>query len=184
VRFGRRAEDTEAAEIKVKHPWRWFIGDKAMCIKNDYKNEVYNGELGIVIDVNAKSKLLTVEYPDISVVCNYGYKENKDEGIMPLGHLQPAYVSTIHKSQGSEYPVVVLVIAKENTIMLKRRLIYTAITRAKNACIIIFENEALERSLQNYMDQPRMTNLVDKICLFPKHIYEEDLKCVNDMPLF
>lgn len=130
-----------------QHEFR--VGDKVMQIKNNYDNDVFNGDVGIVVGVNPDDRTMDVNY-DGSVVTYDG--STLDEVIL-------AYASTVHKSQGSEYPIVIIPLLSSFTIMLKRNLIYTAITRAKNLCIIIGDRKALYRAISDTSYDRRNTML-------------------------
>ena len=99
----------------------WSDGDKVMQIKNNYDKNVFNGDVGIIFKVAKDSEKVTVFYDDKTV------EYEGDE----LEQLTLAYASTIHKSQGSEYPAVIVILDSSHYMMLQRNLIYTAITRAK-----------------------------------------------------
>ncbi len=130
-----------------QHEFR--VGDKVMQIKNNYDNDVFNGDVGIVVGVNPDDRTMDVNY-DGSVVTYDG--STLDEVIL-------AYASTVHKSQGSEYPIVIIPLLSSFTIMLKRNLIYTAITRAKDLCIIIGDRRALYRAISDTSYDRRNTML-------------------------
>ena len=130
-----------------QHEFR--VGDKVMQIKNNYDNDVFNGDVGIVVGVNPDDRTMDVNY-DGSVVTYDG--STLDEVIL-------AYASTVHKSQGSEYPIVIIPLLSSFTIMLKRNLIYTAITRAKDLCIIIGDRKALYRAISDTSYDRRNTML-------------------------
>lgn len=120
------------------------IGDKVMHLKNNYKKEVFNGEIGIITAWDGAAQTLTVAYEDRLV--NYGPDE--------MDELTLGYAISVHKSQGSEYPVVVLPLITRHYIMLQRNLLYTAVTRAQNLVILIGTQKALGLALAN--DRPRM----------------------------
>ncbi len=130
-----------------QHEFR--VGDKVMQIKNNYDNDVFNGDVGIVVGVNPDDRTMDVNY-DGSVVTYDG--STLDQVIL-------AYASTVHKSQGSEYPIVIIPLLSSFTIMLKRNLIYTAITRAKDLCIIIGDRRALYRAISDTSYDRRNTML-------------------------
>lgn len=119
-------------------------GDKVMHLKNNYKKEVFNGEIGIITAWDGAAETLTVAYEDRLV--NYGPDEMEE---LALG-----YAISVHKSQGSEYPVVILPLITRHYIMLQRNLLYTAVTRAQNLVILIGTQKALCLALAN--DRPRM----------------------------
>ena len=129
------------------------VGDRVMQIMNDYDLDVFNGDIGVVELVNVEEKRLVVRYDNGSV--EY---ENDD-----LDELTLAYATTIHKSQGSEYPVVVIPLLMTHFVMLQRNLVYTAITRAKKICIIVGTTKALAYSIHNMVVLKRNTRLKERL---------------------
>ena len=114
-----------AGERKVERfGWTFAPGDKVMQIENDYDKEVYNGDIGYVDDVDPDEGELTARFDGRAVA--YGFGE--------LDTLVPAYAATIHKSQGSEYPAVVIPVLTQHYAMLQRNLLYTGVTRGKRLC--------------------------------------------------
>jgi hypothetical protein len=112
-----------AGERKIERfGWVFAPGDKVMQIENDYDKEVYNGDIGYVVDVDPDASDLTASFDGRSVT--YGLGE--------LDTLVPAYAVTIHKNQGSEYPAVVIPVLTPHYAMLQRNLLYTGITRGKS----------------------------------------------------
>ena len=111
-----------AGERKVERfGWTFAPGDKVMQIENDYDKGVYNGDIGLVADVDPEAGELTARFEGRDLV--YGFGE--------LDTLVPAYAATVHKSQGSEYPAVVIPVLTQHYAMLKRNLLYTGVTRGK-----------------------------------------------------
>jgi exodeoxyribonuclease V alpha subunit len=109
-------------------------GDRVLVTSNNYKLEVFNGDIGFIEKFDVEDKVFVIDFDGRSVV--YPFKE--------AGHLLLAYAMTVHKAQGSEYKAVVAVILKEHYMMLKRNLLYTATTRAKQLLIFVAQTEALE----------------------------------------
>ena len=123
-----------AGERKVERfGWTFAPGDKVMQIENDYDKEVYNGDIGYVEDVDPEAGELTASFDGRSVT--YGFGE--------LDTLVPAYAATIHKSQGSEYPAVVIPIMTQHYAMLQRNLLYTGITRGKRLVVLVGQKKAV-----------------------------------------
>ena len=113
-----------AGEKKVERfGWTFAPGDKVMEIENDYDKDVYNGDIGTVEDVDLDEGELAVNFDGRTVTFVFG----------ELDTLVPAYAATIHKSQGSEYPAVVIPVMTQHYAMLQRNLIYTGVTRGKEA---------------------------------------------------
>ena len=127
--------------------------DKVMQIRNNYEKEVFNGDIGVVDSVNPREGELTVLFEDRLV--DYDWAE--------LDELVLAYAATIHKSQGSEYPVVVLPLLTTHYIMLQRNLLYTGITRAKRGLILVGQKKALALAVRNTTAHVRSTLLRERI---------------------
>lgn len=147
------------------------VGDKVMQIKNNYNIEwevrnkygipmdkgtgVYNGDMGIVREINAFAELVTVEFDEGRMV-DYSFKQ--------LEELELAYAITIHKSQGSEYPAVVIPVFSGPRMLMTRNLIYTAVTRAKSCVCLVGMPEVFGDMVNNEMEQRRYSGLKDRIC--------------------
>lgn len=127
------------------------VGDKVMHIRNNYQKNVFNGDIGFIQDIN--NEKLTVDYFDHIVT----YEKNE------LNELTLAYASSVHKSQGSEYKVVIIPLSTSHYIMLQRNLLYTAITRAKQKVIIIGSKKALMTAIQSNRTQKRYTLLAERL---------------------
>ncbi len=134
--------------------WRRFrVGDKVMQIRNNYELDVFNGDLGQVETIDFEERELTVRFDDRLVVIP---SDNLDDII-------PAYACTIHKSQGSEYPAVVIVLHHQHHIMLQRNLLYTAITRGRRLVVIVGSKRALGRAVHNATVRTRHTLLAERL---------------------
>jgi len=134
--------------------WRRFrVGDKVMQIRNNYELDVFNGDLGQVETIDFGERELTVRFDDRLVVIP---SDNLDDII-------PAYACTIHKSQGSEYPAVVIVLHHQHHIMLQRNLLYTAITRGRRLVVIVGSKRALGRAVHNATVRTRHTLLAERL---------------------
>ena len=133
--------------------FRYRKGDRVMQIRNNYDKEVFNGDIGYVKEVNLEERTLTVIYEGRPVE----YEDSE------LDELTLAYATTIHKSQGSEYPVVVIPLLMTHFVMLQRNLIYTGITRAKKICIIVGTTKALAYSVHNMVVLKRNTKLKERL---------------------
>lgn len=139
-------------EIRVERfGWTFGIGDKVMQTANDYEREVYNGDLGMVsgIDLEEGELVATFEGRDVT----YGFGE--------LDELVLAYATTIHKSQGSEYPVVVIPLVTQHYTMLARNLLYTGITRGKRLVVLVGQRRALAIAVKNGNARRRWSKLAD-----------------------
>ncbi|MDR1965748.1 MAG: ATP-dependent RecD-like DNA helicase [Synergistaceae bacterium] len=128
-------------------------GDKVMQIRNNYEKEVYNGDIGFVRRVDADAGQLSVGFDDNEV---FYVREELDE-------LVHAYAVSIHKSQGSEYPAVVIPIHMQHFVLLQRNLLYTGITRAKELVVLVGARRALSVAVRNDDTRRRYTNLCARL---------------------
>ncbi len=128
-------------------------GDKVMQIRNNYDKEVFNGDIGNVISVDYRERMLFVEFDGRQV--SYEVSE--------LDELVLAYATTIHKAQGSEYPIVVMPVMMNHFIMLQRNLVYTGITRAKKILVLLGTKKALAYAIKNVTVEKRNTLLKERI---------------------
>jgi exodeoxyribonuclease V alpha subunit len=132
-------------------PYR--VGDKVMQTKNDHDNDVYNGDLGVIARVEPNDEKLVVRFDDREVVY-----EDSDIDLLTL-----AYATSIHKSQGSEYPVVVVPLLTTHFVMLSQNLLYTAVTRAKRLCVLVADPRALRLALSETRREERVTRLASRL---------------------
>jgi exodeoxyribonuclease V alpha subunit len=128
--------------------WIYGPGDKVMQVRNDYERDVYNGEVGIVREVSRERGDLTVAFEDRLVA--YSLQE--------LDELALAYAATIHKAQGSEYPAVIIPVAPQQASMLRRKLLYTGVTRASRLVILVGSRAALVQAVASE-EEPRLSRL-------------------------
>ena len=139
-----------AGERKVERfGWTFAPGDKVMQIENDYDKEVYNGDIGYIDDVDPDAGELTASFDGRSVT--YGFGE--------LDTLVPAYAATIHKSQGSEYPAVVIPMMTQHYAMLQRNLLYTGVTRGKRLVVLVGQKKAVAIAVRNVSGRRRWSKL-------------------------
>ena len=127
--------------------------DKVMQIKNNYDKEVFNGDIGIIESVDDTDRTLVVNFDGRSV----------EYDVTELDELVHAYATTIHKAQGSEYPIVVMPVLMNHYIMLQRNLIYTGITRAKKILVIVGTKKALSYAVRNVTVTRRNTLLKERL---------------------
>lgn len=155
-------------------------GDKVMQIKNNYQLEweivsrygiavdggqgVFNGDVGIIKEINETAKTLTVEFDDLRRV-KYSFNG--------LDEIELAYAITIHKSQGSEYPAVLMPILSGPRMLFNRNLLYTGVTRAKNCVTILGSSDMLNQMIANENEQKRYTGLKERVSEIMKLAYEE-----------
>jgi exodeoxyribonuclease V alpha subunit len=149
--------DNDRVVIRNGHQLR--LGDRVICMKTNRELNVFNGDVGTVmgceIDGENNATLL-IQTGKKDVILDRSYWSNLDL----------AYAMTIHKSQGSEYDVVVIPMTNSHYMMLKRNLLYTAITRAKKLCIIIGTKRALQRAINTLDGTSRQTGLLSRIRAF------------------
>ena len=133
--------------------FRYRRGDRVMQIRNNYDKDVFNGDIGTVEHVDMEERTLTVSFDGNSIE----YEDSE------LDELTLAYATTIHKSQGSEYLVVVMPLLMTHFVMLQRNLVYTGITRAKKLCIIVGTTKALAYAIHNMVVLKRNTRLKERL---------------------
>lgn len=133
--------------------YTYKLGDRVMQIRNNYDKNVFNGDIGFVEKVNLEDRTLIINFDDHSV--EYEASE--------LDEVTLAYATTIHKSQGSEYPIVVIPVLMTHFVMLQRNLIYTGITRAKKVCVLIGQTKALSYAVRNLTVSKRNTLLKERL---------------------
>jgi exodeoxyribonuclease V alpha subunit len=141
-----------AGDRKVERfGWTFAPGDKVMQIENDYDKEVYNGDIGFVADVEPDEGELSVSFDGRSVT--YGFGE--------LDTLVPGYAASIHKSQGSEYPAVVIPVMTQHYAMLQRNLLYTGVTRGKRLVVLVGQKKAVAIAIRNISGRRRWSKLAE-----------------------
>lgn len=143
-----KAKDSSAIQVSFR------VGDKVMQIHNNYDKGIYNGDIGIVEHVLTNGTIYVMFDNRLIEFAS----DEQDELVL-------SYACTIHKSQGSEYPIVILPIMNAHFIMLQRNLLYTGITRAKKLIILIGETEAIQRAVKNNVVIKRNTRLCDRLKL-------------------
>jgi len=131
------------------------VNDKVMQTKNNYEKETFNGDIGWIVSIDLEEQKLMVKFEDR--VIDYDWSE--------LDELVLAYAISIHKSQGSEYPAVVIPLLPQHYIMLQRNLLYTAITRAKRLVVLVGSKRAIAIAIKNNKVQFRYTNLGPRLSL-------------------
>ena len=131
------------------------VGDRVIQQTNDYQREVFNGDLGIITDIDTVEQEINVQYGERSVVYDYA----------DLNEITLAWSVSIHKSQGSEYPVVILPFYMQHYMMLSRNLLYTGLTRAKKLAIVIGAKKAISLAVRSTDDMRRYTRLQQRLVL-------------------
>ena len=127
--------------------------DKVMQIRNNYDKEVFNGDIGRILEIDTEDNTLTVLFDGRKVL----YEASE------LDELVQAYACTIHKSQGSEYPIVVMPVSMTHFMMMQRNLIYTGITRSKKVCVVVGTMKALGYAVRNITVTKRNTMLKERL---------------------
>jgi exodeoxyribonuclease V alpha subunit len=133
------------------------LGDKVMQIRNNYDKAVFNGDVGRIVEIDTEEGEIWVRFPD-----------REGENVVPyerseLEELTLAYAISVHKSQGNEFPVVVMVISTQHHVMLQRNLLYTGITRARFLVVLVGTQSAVAKAVQNNRVSRRYTYLADRL---------------------
>jgi exodeoxyribonuclease V alpha subunit len=129
------------------------VGDRVIQQVNDYHREVFNGDLGTIASLDQEEQEVVVQFAERQV--SYDYAD--------LSELALAWAITVHKSQGSEYPVVILPIFLQHYVLLSRNLLYTGLTRAKQLAILVGPTKAISLSIKRVMDRERYTALAERL---------------------
>ncbi|HEY9630545.1 MAG TPA: ATP-dependent RecD-like DNA helicase [Coleofasciculaceae cyanobacterium] len=129
------------------------VGDRILQQKNDYNREVFNGDLGVITGIDVEEQEVEAEFGDRLVTYDYA----------DLNEITLAFATTIHKSQGSEYPVVILPIFMQHYMMLSRNLIYTGVTRARQLVVLVGSQKAIDLAVNQVKDQKRYTLLAYRL---------------------
>ncbi|MDO5483465.1 MAG: ATP-dependent RecD-like DNA helicase [Desulfovibrionaceae bacterium] len=129
------------------------LHDKVMQIRNNYDKDVFNGDMGRIVHIDPRERTLSVNF---------------DERVVPydfdqLDELAPAYAISIHKSQGSEYPAVVIPLMMQHYVLLQRNLVYTGVTRGKRLVVLVGESRALHMAVKNNKTRKRYTRLARRL---------------------
>ena len=141
-------------KLSIQRGERLFrLDDKVMQIRNNYEKDVFNGDIGRVCALDMDERELAVRYDDRNVI--YGFED--------LDELVPAYAISVHKSQGSEYPAVVIPVLTQHYIMLQRNLIYTGVTRGRRLVVLVGSRKALAMAISNNKTQKRYTWLAHRL---------------------
>lgn len=144
---------------EIKRGERSFrLHDKVMQGRNNYDKDIFNGDIGRIVALDAAQRKISVDFD--GVVMPYEFEE--------LDELAPAYAISIHKSQGSEYPAVVMALNMSHYILLQRNLVYTGVTRGKKLVVIVGESRALEMAVSNNKTSRRFTRLAQRLARSPE----------------
>ena len=129
------------------------VGDRVMQLRNNYDKDVFNGDIGFVKAVSPEERTMVVMFD--------GRPVKYDSG--DLDELVLAYAMTIHKSQGSEYPAVIVIVHTQHYVMLQRNLLYTAITRGKKLVLVIGAPYAVKTAIETNVVRERRTSLAERL---------------------
>jgi exodeoxyribonuclease V alpha subunit len=131
------------------------VGDRVIQQVNDYMREVFNGDVGTIAAIDLEEQEVTVQFAERQVTYDYA----------DLGELALAWAVTVHKSQGSEYPIVILPLFMQHYMLLSRNLLYTGLTRAKQLAILVGPTKAIGLTVKRITDRERYTALADRLKL-------------------
>ena len=129
------------------------VGDRVIQQVNDYQREVFNGDVGTIASIDLEEQEIVVQFTERAVTYDYA----------DLAEVALAWAVTVHKSQGSEYPVVVFPLFLQHYLLLSRNLVYTGLTRAKQLAILVGPNRAIGLSIKRVMDRQRYTALANRL---------------------
>ena len=142
-KWGKGAEELHRAGYTYRP------GDKVMQIKNNYDKEVFNGDIGVIQSIDPVERTLVIRFDDRDV----------EYDVTELDEIVLAYATTVHKAQGAEYPIVVMPILMNHYVMLQRNLLYTGVTRAKKALMLVGTKKAIAYAVKNVTVDKRNTLL-------------------------
>lgn len=139
--------------VVEKFGWQFRVRDKVIQTENNYDKKVFNGDIGQISKIDSVEREVTVTFDGREVVYDYG----------ELDEVSLAYAITIHKSQGSEFPAVVIPVATQHYMLLQRNLVYTGITRGKKLVILIGQQKALAMAVRNNRTEHRFSGLIERL---------------------
>jgi len=140
-------DETKAAVARFG--WSFRVDDKVMQTANDYDKDVFNGDIGFVRAVDQEAQEIAIDFDGKLVTYDFG----------ELDEVSPAYATTIHKAQGSEYPAVVIPLSTQHYLMLRRNLLYTGITRARRLVVLVGQRKALAIAVKDSRSDSRWSKL-------------------------
>ncbi len=136
-----------------KFGWQFRPRDKVIQTENDYDKDVFNGDIGQIVKIDSVEREVTIRFDQREVVYDFG----------ELDEISLAYAITIHKSQGSEFPAVVIPLAMQQYMLLQRNLVYTGITRGKKLVVLIGQRKALGMAVRNNRTENRFSGLLARL---------------------
>jgi exodeoxyribonuclease V alpha subunit len=149
----QEALNPEATPRVTRFGWTYAPGDKVIQTVNNYEKDVFNGDIGRVAQVDVEAGQIEIDFDGRIVSYDVG----------ELDEVALAYAATVHKSQGSEYPVVVMPLATQHYPMLARNLLYTGVTRGKQLVVVIGQPRAVVIAVRNVRSVQRLTNLTARL---------------------
>jgi exodeoxyribonuclease V alpha subunit len=149
----QRALNPSKGPTVERFGWTFAVGDKVMQIENDYDKDVYNGDLGFVSALDPDQQTLTIDFDGRPVVYDFG----------ELDRVALAYATSIHKAQGSEYPAVVVPVTTQHYLMLRRNLLYTAVTRGRQLVVLVGQMRALAIAVRGAQEERRWSKLRERM---------------------
>ncbi len=153
-RLQERLNPPGPGKAEINHGSRLFrVGDRVLQLRNNYDKQIFNGDLGRMIAIDLEEQLATVDYEGINV--DYDFSE--------LDELTHAYALSIHKSQGSEFPIVVIPLLTQHYMMLQRNLLYTGVTRARKRVVLVGSWQAVAMAVKNHRVTERNTRLAERL---------------------
>jgi exodeoxyribonuclease V alpha subunit len=154
VRLQAELNPARAEEPVVeKFGWQFRVRDKVIQTENDYDKEVFNGDIGQILKIDPMEREVTVKFDQREVVYEFG----------ELDEVSLAYAITIHKSQGSEFPVVVIPVTMQQYLLLQRNLLYTGVTRGKRLVVLVGQRKALATAVRNNRTEHRFSGLLARL---------------------
>ena len=154
VRLQNELNPARADEpVAEKFGWQFRPRDKVIQTENDYDKDVFNGDIGQVVKIDPLEREVTIRFDQREVVYDFG----------ELDEISLAYAITIHKSQGSEFPAVVIPLAMQQYLLLQRNLVYTGITRGKKLVVLIGQRKALGMAVKNNRTENRFSGLLARL---------------------
>jgi exodeoxyribonuclease V alpha subunit len=136
-----------------KFGWLFRVRDKVIQTENNYDKDVFNGDIGQIVKIDPVEREVTIKFDQRDVV--YDFWE--------LDEIALAYAITIHKSQGSEFPAVVIPVAMQQYMLLQRNLVYTGVTRGKKLVVLVGQKKALGMAVKNNKTEQRFSGLLSRL---------------------
>jgi exodeoxyribonuclease V alpha subunit len=149
----RQRLNGQAAPKVMRYGWTFASGDKVIQNVNNYDKEVFNGDMGLITRIDLENSVVYIDFDHKEMVYDFN----------DLDELSLAYAVSIHKSQGSEFPVVIVLLAMQHYNLLARKLLYTAVTRGKQLVMVLGQQKALAMAVRNNQAGRRLTKLADRL---------------------